>query len=162
MLPIIAATLLSFNSPAAVLSRCALNRDEPAADVLTALKEVEINFRPAPQILPANGSSSSPTAAAKLPLIDGYMPNKEVLNWDLENRQLDLEIETFKLLPNIKVVGKELSWDERAQTLTYTVEKKQPSKWTLNFLDRENGVIAARSSVTGLNVIQRLRGGVRD
>ena len=165
MLPIIAATLLSFNSPAAVLSRCALNRDEPAADVLTALKEVEIN----PLGLPASAADIAgkwelvfSTAAAKLPLIDGYMPNKEVLNWDLDNRQLDLEIETFKLLPNIKVVGKELSWDERAQTLTYTVEKKQPSKWTLNFLDRENGVIAARSSVTGLNVIQRLRGGVRE
>ena len=37
------------------------------------------------------------SAAAKLPLLDGYMPNREVLTWDLERSRLELEIETLPL-----------------------------------------------------------------
>ena len=44
------------------------------------------------------------TAAAKLPLIDGYMPNRELLSWDLGAGRLNLQIETLTFLPTIAVL----------------------------------------------------------
>ena len=76
--------------------------------------------------------------------------------FDLAERRMELSIETLPLLPRMRVLGEELEWDEVAQTLTYTVGKKPPSTWRILFVDRERGVIAARSSVTGLNVIHRV------
>ena len=99
------------------------------------------------------------SAAAKIPLLDGYMPNRELLTWDLKAARLELEIETLPMLPKVRVVGESLAWDEATQTLTYTVGSKPTSEWKLLFFDASDGVIAARSSVTGLNLIRRLRGG---
>lgn len=147
---------------AAAVTRCAVKRDAPAAEVIDALDELEIQ----PVGLPAVASDLDgqwelifSSAAAKVPFIDGYMPNREVLTWDLEARRLELAIETLPFVPAIRVVGEKLSWDEQAQMLSYTVGDKPPSTWTILFVDRANGVVAARSSVTGLNVIKRLRGG---
>ena len=85
------------------------------------------------------------------------MPNRELLTWDLQARQLQLQIETLPLLPRIRVVGEDLVFDAAAQTLTYRVGDKPPSEWQLlMFDDASGGVLAARSSVTGLNVIRRL------
>ena len=153
------------DSPQAVLARCAIRRDVPAPEVLRALEEV----KGCPAGLPACADDLDGAAwelvfssgAAKLPLIDGYMPNRELLNWDFAENEMRLEIETFSFLPSINVVGKGLQFDESAQTLTYQINDKPPSDWRLLSFDRTNGVIAARSSVTGLNVIKRLRGGVR-
>ena len=46
--------------------------------------------------------------------------------------------------------------NEAAQTLTYAINDKPPSQWRVLYVDRAAGVMAARSSVTGLNVIKRV------
>ena len=154
---------MSESDASATLVRCALRKDAPASDVLSALKEVECADVASSVGLPACASDLGglwelvfSSAAAKLPLIDGYMPNKEELRFDLAAQRMELAIETLPLLPRMNVVGEDLSWDEQAQTLTYVVGKKPPSQWRVLFVDRDQGVIAARSSVTGLNVIHRV------
>jgi hypothetical protein len=144
---------------ASVLTQCAIRRDAPAASILRALEAVEAK----PAGLPVRRDNLAGTwelvfssAAARVPFVDGYMPNRELLTWDLDARRLDLTIETLPLLPSIKVVGEHLTFDQAEQTLTYTVGNKPESRWNLLFFDRDEGVIAARSSVTGLNVIRRL------
>lgn len=152
-----------------IITRCALQRDAPAAEVIAALEAIEA--APADDGPNLSGRACATdlsgqqtwelvfsSAAAKLPLLDGYMPNEERLTWDLEAQRLELEIETLPLafVPKIRIVGEGLRWDEAAQTLTYTVGSKPPSEWRVLWLDRANGVLAARSSVTGLNVIRRL------
>ena len=62
----------------------------------------------------------------------------------------------LRFLPRISIVGEGLAFDEAAQTLTYAIKDKPPSQWRLLYLDRAAGVMAARSSVTGLNVIKRV------
>ena len=102
------------------------------------------------------------SAAAELPLLggflNGYLPNEEILRWDLaaSEPELDLQISTLPFFPKITVKGRGLSWDEAAQQLSYRVKDDRPvSTWRIIFLDAEAGVIAARSSVTGLNIIKR-------
>ena len=157
--------LMCESGAAAVLSRCALDRDAPAAEVLATLEQLDRGAglsRPVISAADLQGHRWElifSSAAAKLPLLDGYMPNREVLTWDLERSRLELEIETLPLLPKIRVVGEDLAWDEPAQTLTYSVKQKPPSFWRILFFDAAAGVLAAKSSVTGLNVIRRLRGG---
>ena len=145
----------------AVLAQAADDRSAPAAEVIRALKEIECAPPPAATAEDLSGRWELvfSTAAAKLPLIDGYMPNREVLEWDLAARRLKLEIETLPLLPKVRVVGEELTFDAASQTLTYSVKQKPPSQWRVLHVDRANGLLAARSSVTGLNLIRKLRGG---
>ena len=149
-----------FDAPA-VLAQAADDRSAPAAEVIRALKEIECAPPPAATAEDLSGRWELvfSTAAAKLPLIDGYMPNREVLEWDLAARRLKLEIETLPLLPKVRVVGEELTFDAASQTLTYSVKQKPPSQWRVLHVDRANGLLAARSSVTGLNLIRKLRGG---
>ena len=89
---------------------------------------------------------------AKVPVINGYMPNRETLVWDLDGRVLDLRVETLPLLPEIKIRGENLSYDDGA--LKYTVGDKPPSTWDV--FHSADGVVCAESSATGLNVIRRI------
>ena len=144
--------------PATVLVGCA-SRAPPAAAVLVALKEAactQLSEPAAAADVAGEWELIFTSAAAKLPFIDGYMPNRETLRWDLAAGRLQLEIETFGPLPPIRMVGEALTFDEGAQVLRYVVGEKPPSEWRIFFLDRASGVIAAESSVTGLNVIRRL------
>ena len=152
-------TLVDGFDVASVLTQCAIRRDIPAASILRALEAVEAK----PAGLPVSNDDLAGTwelifssAAARVPFVNGYMPNRELLTWDLDARRLDLAIETLPLLPSIKVVGQHLTFDQVEQTLTYTVGKKPESRWSILFFARDEGVIAARSSVTGLNIIRRL------
>ena len=158
-IPIHCSVANAGDNVAEVLIRCAQLKSAPAAAVLQALEAVDAN----PRGLPASRADIQgdwelifSSAAAKVPFIDGYMPNREILKWDLDSNQLELEIETLPMLPKISVVGRGLVWNEDAQTLTYAVNDKPPSEWQLLFMDRDSGVVAARSSVTGLNVIRKL------
>ena len=45
--------------------------------------------------------------------------------------------------------GECLTWDEAAQTLEYTVSGRSKSQWRVFHVDSANGLMAARSSVTG-------------
>ena len=146
--------------------RCALTRGEVGPAVLAALEELERRAAAAdglaasvaaePADLGGTWELVFSSAAAKLPLLDGYMPNRELLEWDVRGGQLRLTIETLPFLPPVRVTGEALEWDGAEQALRYTVGEKPRSEWRLLFLDRESGVIAARSSVTGLNIIRRL------
>ena len=152
----------SSDDAAALLVRSACHRDVAAAQVLRVLEAVERRTLGLPITeadLDGHFELIFASAAARLPLLDGYMPNREFLAWDFAAGRLDLEIETLPFLPTIKVVGEGLTWDAATQTLSYTVGKKPPSTWSILFMDDQAGVVAARSSVTGLNLIRRLRGG---
>ena len=89
---------------------------------------------------------------AKVPLSNGYMPNKEVLTWDLERGVLDLRVETLPFLPEIKIRGENLTYEDGV--LTYTVGDKAPSTWDVFHADGD--VVCAVSSATGVNVIRRI------
>ena len=89
---------------------------------------------------------------AKVPFINGYMPNREVLTWDLERGVLDLTVETLPLVPSIKIRGENLTYADGV--LTYTVGDKVPSTWDVFHADGD--VVCAVSSATGVNVIRRI------
>ena len=90
---------------------------------------------------------------AKVPVINGYMPNRETLVWDLDGRALDLRLETLPLLPEIKIRGENLVYADDG-VLNYTVGDKPPSTWDV--FHAADGVVCAESSATGLNVIRRI------
>ena len=89
---------------------------------------------------------------AKVPVINGYMPNRETLVWDLDGRALDLRLETLPLLPEVNIRGENLTYEDGV--LTYNVGDKPPSTWDV--FHAEDGVVCAESSATGLNVIRRI------
>jgi hypothetical protein len=151
---------LQSGGAAQTIVRCALSREPPASTVLSALEEIES----CPLGLPVARDDLAghqwelifSSAAANVPFIDGYMPNREILTWDLDAQRLELEIETLPLIPKISVVGEQLELDAAAQVLSYAVGQKPKSTWQLLFFEPTEGVIAARSSKTGLNVIRRI------
>ena len=90
---------------------------------------------------------------AKVPVINGYMLNRETLVWDLDGRVLDLRVETLPLLPEIKIRGENLTYADGV--LSYNVGgDKPPSTWDV--FHAADGVVCAESSATGLNVIRRI------
>lgn len=119
------------------------------------------------------------SAVVGLPLIGGllrgYFPTRETLKWDLAASRLDLEVELLPFMPRldvqgvsdlsqsllpksptVNIEGSDLVWDAQEATLSYSVNEKPKSTWTLLLADKDAGVIAARSSVTGLNIIRRV------
>jgi len=107
-------------------------------------------------------------AVAGLPLIgrilDGYLPNRETITFDFEAGRMALRVETLPFVPPIDVIGDDLEWDDATGgSLGYRVRRKntsgaakaaERSTWKIFYAD--DGVVAARSSVTGLNVICRI------
>mmetsp|Transcript_22612 Transcript_22612/g.33472 ORF Transcript_22612/g.33472 Transcript_22612/m.33472 type:complete len:236 (-) Transcript_22612:92-799(-) len=90
-------------------------------------------------------------------ILDGYMPNREIITFDFDSKEMSLVVELLPFLPTIDIYGTGLKWAEENAVLEYTVkgkEKASPSQWDILFADDD--VVAARSSVTGLNVIRRL------
>ena len=137
------------------VNRCAA-RDRSAApeEILKAL-DILRAARPRPPSRDSFGGTWElvwDDKIAKVPLINGYMPNKEVLTWDLERGELDLRVETLPFLPEIKIRGENLTYDEGI--LTYTVGGKAPSTWDVFHADGD--VVCAVSSATGVNVIRRI------
>ena len=154
---------------AELVDQCALRGGVPADDVLHALAKLEARRVGATVDAALFGSTEGGAAAWELvfasavvelpvvgPLLGGYLPNRETLCWDLSAGRLELEIELLPFLPRVRVNGEELTWDGAAQTLTYRVEERPPSVWTVFYANQKAGVLAARSSVTGLNVIRRV------
>ena len=105
------------DTPAAVLTRCALQRSSPAEDVQSTLEELERTQSTEPAAVSdfdGRWELVWSSAATKLPLLNGYMPNRELLSWDLQAAQLRLKIETLPFLPKISIVGQGLAFDEVA------------------------------------------------
>ena len=70
---------------------------------------------------------------------------------------MSLAVETLPFIPSINIYGDELTWDADGSTLSYRIRSDQPkplSTWRILYADAE--LVAARSSVTGLNVIKRV------
>ena len=95
------------------------------------------------------------TLLRKLPLVDwGYMPTKEIMDWDLEAEEMRLAIETLPFVPELNVLGAGLRYDETTSTLSYRVKEKPESTWRVFYADA--GLFAADSSKTGLCLVRRL------
>jgi hypothetical protein len=149
------------NDTARLLRQCASERSVDAAKIICAL--VRLEQLPSPSI-PADAITGVfelifSSAVADLPLVGGllggYLPNREIITFDLANTEMTLKVETLPFLPTIDICGKNLVWNAEEATLEYTIQgKESASRWKVLFADEY--VVAARSSVTGLNVIQRL------
>ena len=139
----------------ACINACARDRSAKPDDVVAALEVLRAE-RPRPPSRDSFGGVWELVwndKIAKVPLINGYMPNKELLTWDLERGELDLRVETLPLLPEIKIRGENLTYEEDG-VLTYTVGDKAPSTWDVFHADGD--VVCAVSSATGVNVIRRI------
>lgn len=144
------------------LSEAASQRSVPSSKLLPLLEELE--SEPDRRAIPRNLVEGTfeliySSAVANLPLIgsilDGYLPNKEIIVFDLENGKLSLTVETLPMIPSIDIEGEGLTYDEATSTLEYTVTGKSvSSQWAILYADET--LLAAKSSVTGLNVIKRI------
>ena len=137
-----------------VINKCARDRSAKPDDVVAALEVLRAE-RPRPPTRDSFGGTWELVwndKLAKVPVVNGYMPNRETLVWDLAEGVLDLRVETLPLLPEIKIRGENLTYDDGV--LTYTVDDKAPSTWDV--FHAADGVVCAESSATGLNVIRRI------
>ena len=139
----------------ACINACARDRSQKPDDVVAALAVLRAE-RPRPPTRDSFGGTWELVwndKLAKVPVINGYMPNRETLTWDLDAGLLDLRVKTLPFLPEIKIRGENLSYDDGV--LKYTVgDKKPPSTWDV--FHAADGVVCAESSATGLNVIRRI------
>ena len=137
-----------------LINQCARDRSAKPDDVVAALAVLRAE-RPRPPTRESFGGVWELVwndKLAKVPVVNGYMPNKEVLTWDLERGELDLRVETLPFLPEIKICGENLTYADGV--LTYTVGDKAPSTWDVFHADGD--VVCAVSSATGVNVIRRI------
>ncbi len=151
-----------------ILQECAIDRSAEALDVISTLENLEKTL-PNDALRDIDLASAVDgkfelifsSAVANIPLIGnilgGYMPNREIITFDLKNKEMSLVVELLPFLPSIDVYGDSLVLNDENATLEYTVrgkEGKPPSQWKILFAD--DNIVAARSSVTGLNVIRRI------
>ena len=138
----------------ATVNRCARDRSTGPEEAIRALDILRAE-RPRPPTRDSFGGTWELVwndKIAKVPVINGYMPNKEVLTWDLERGVLDLTVDTLPLVPSIKIRGENLTYADGV--LTYNVGNKPPSTWDVFHADGD--VVCAGSSATGVNVIRRI------
>ena len=138
----------------ACINACARDRSQKPDDVLAALEVLRAE-RPRPPTRESFGGTWELVwndKLAKVPVVNGYMPNRETLVWDLEAGVLDLRVETLPLLPEVNIRGENLTYEDGV--LTYEVGDKPPSTWDV--FHAADGVVCAESSATGLNVIRRI------
>ena len=98
----------------ACINACARDRSAKPDDVVAALAVLRAE-RPRP---PTRESFAGTwelvwnDKLAKVPVVNGYMPNRETLVWDLDGRALDLRVETLPFLPEIKIRGENLTYSD--------------------------------------------------
>ena len=138
----------------ACINQCANDRSQKPDDVVAALAVLRAE-RPRPPTRDSFGGTWELVwndKLAKVPVVNGYMPNRETLVWDLAEGVLDLRVETLPFLPEIKIRGENLTY--AGGVLTYTVGGKAPSTWDVFHADGD--VVCAISSATGVNVISKI------
>ena len=139
----------------ACINQCANDRSQKPDDVVAALAVLRAE-RPRPPTRDSFGGTWELVwndKLAKVPVVNGYMPNRETLTWDLDAGVLDLRLKTLPLLPEIKIRGDNLTYEEDG-VLKYYVGDKPPSTWDV--FHAADGVVCAESSATGLNVLRRI------
>ena len=137
-----------------LINQCANSRSAKPDDVVAALAVLRAE-RPRPPTRESFGGVWERVwndKLAKVPVVNGYMPNRETLTWDLDAGLLDLRVETLPFLPEVKIRGENLVYADGV--LRYSVGDKAPSTWDV--FHAEDGVVCAESSATGLNVIRRI------
>ena len=138
-----------------LINQCARDRSAKPDDVVAALAVLRAE-RPRPPTRESFGGVWELVwndKLAKVPVVNGYMPNRETLAWDLDAGVLDLRVETLPFLPEIKIRGENLTYEDDG-VLSYEVGDKPPSTWDV--FHAADGVVCAESSATGLNVIRRI------
>jgi len=138
----------------ACINACANDRSQKPDDVVAALEVLRAE-RPRPPTRESFGGVWELVwndKIAKVPVVNGYMPNRETLTWDLDAGVLDLRVETLPFLPEVEIRGDGLTYSDGV--LKYTVGDKPPSTWDV--FHAADGVVCAASSATGLNVIRRI------
>merc|ERR1711920_1214944 len=95
------------------------------------------------------------SAIAWVPFVGGYMPNREIIHFRFEGaRQMELLVDTLPFVPRMSIIGEDCAYDSATATISYRVRGKTASStWRVLYADGE--VLAAVSSVTGLNVARR-------
>ena len=88
---------------AALIERCAISRSVPASEVVAALELLERSPIRTAAAADLSGQHELifSSAIANFPIVRGYMPNKEVITFDLDARQLTLLIATLPFLPEM-------------------------------------------------------------
>ena len=88
---------------AALIERCAISRSVPASEVVAALELLERSPIRTAAAADLSGQHELifSSAIANFPIVQGYMPNKEVITFDLDARQLTLLIATLPFLPEM-------------------------------------------------------------
>ena len=141
-----------------------MDRKATALDVTELLESLE-EQQPPPSVpkefLEGTFELVFSSAVKELPFVgmfyDGYMPSKEIMNFNFTAGEMTLTVETLPLMPQIDIVGDKLTWDPEKATLSYIIEGREempPSTWQILYASEH--VLAARSSVTGLNVVRRI------
>lgn len=118
--------------------------------------------------------------------LDGYFPNSEIVTFDFNDTQtMTLVIETLPFLPAMKIIGTELTWDEKSSSmddndnrhdtgddendndsnrkensedfpmLSYRIKGKD-TKTHWKILYVDDQVLAIKSSLTGYNILRRI------
>ena len=98
----------------ACINACARDRSQKPDDVVAALAVLRAE-RPRPPTRDSFGGTWELVwndKLAKVPVINGYMPNRETLVWDLDGRALDLRFETLPFLPEVKIRGENLTYED--------------------------------------------------
>lgn len=145
------------------LKKCAFNRSVSSQSVIQKLQQLDESADPLGFSLQEDISGCFElifsSAVATLPfvgsMLDGYLPNRELINFDFEAKTMSLEVETFPLIPAISITGEDLKFDNSSGVLSYRVKgKDKTSEWKILYAD--STIVAAKSSVTGFNVIRRI------
>eukprot|EP00929_Paragymnodinium_shiwhaense_P100940 TRINITY_DN63645_c0_g1_i1.p1 TRINITY_DN63645_c0_g1~~TRINITY_DN63645_c0_g1_i1.p1 ORF type:complete len:239 (+),score=21.15 TRINITY_DN63645_c0_g1_i1:57-773(+) len=137
----------------------------PGGEVVKALEKLEDDVTDASQGNRARDESSLvegryelvfSSALLGVPFIDGFMPTKEILEFSFAPaRRMSIRVETLPFLPSIDIVGDDCAFDPASRTISYRIRgKAETSRWSVIYVDED--VLAARSSVTGLNIAKRL------
>eukprot|EP01083_Nonionella_stella_P116114 344793_1 len=126
-----------------VLQKCAIDRSAKASDVIETLEKLERSLTSKPlgstsiylkevdlsTALDGTFELIFSSAIANLPILGnlcgGYMPNKEIITFDLEKKEMSLVVELLPFLPSIDIFGESLTLNKDGATLEYVVQGKE-------------------------------------
>jgi len=165
------SSTISEKEVSSLLQKCAFDKTARAVDIIHILQELHQSCTPiilcSDLLSSLNGSFELTFSSAVFnlpflgPISGGYMPNKEIITFDFQKEnKMSLEVEILPFLPTININGDSLVLNQTSNEspyLDYVVRGKEdrpPSQWKILYADEE--IVAAKSSVTGFNVIKRV------
>ena len=168
-----------------ILESCALDRNVDSKILIETLKSLEkaredtLSTGTTSTSIPKDLVTGAfelifSSSVANLPVVGflckGYMPNREIISFDFDEDgkrgKLKLDVETIpNVIPTITIIGDDLMYNEETNTISYKVRKNnkkdgstssdvKTSEWKILFATDK--IVAAKSSLTGYNVIRRV------